>query len=95
MHVDIGQEVHLDGAQAGTLAVLAAAATDVEAETTGFVAADACRRQLGEEASDVVEEARVGGGVGAWRAADGTLVNLDDFVDILDAFDALIRQGGG
>src|SRR5712672_3637942 len=37
-HVNIGQEIHLDAAQAITLASFAAAALDVEAEAAGLVA---------------------------------------------------------
>ena len=47
-----------------------------------------------EEAADVVEDAHVGGGVGARCAADGRLVDLDDLVDVVDAFDGLVGQGG-
>ncbi len=72
--------------------MLAAAAADVEAEAAGLVAADARRRQLGEESPYVVEEARVGGGVAARRAAYGALVYLDDLVDVVDALDAAVWQ---
>src|SRR6185312_5891265 len=39
------------------------------------------------------EQARVGGGIGAWRAPDRRLVDVDDAVDVLQALDALDRCG--
>src|SRR5690606_12481295 len=47
--VDVRQELHLDLKLALTLAVLAAATFDVEAEATGGVATDLAFRQVGEQ----------------------------------------------
>ena len=79
--VDIGQEVHLDLDDAVPLAVLAAAALDVEAEATRFVAAHPRLRQLGEKVADVREHAGIGGRVGPGGAADRRLVDIDHLVD--------------
>ena len=83
--IDVGQEVHLDGAHACAFAVLAASAADVEREASGFVAAYAGAGQLREELAYLVEHADVGGGVAARGASDGRLVDFDDFVDVVDA----------
>ena len=39
------------------------------------------------------EDAGVGGGVGARGAADGRLVDADDFVDVLGAGDGFVLAG--
>src|SRR5690606_35106168 len=70
---------------------LAAPALDVEREAAGLVAALARLGGAGEEVADLGEDARVGGGVRARRAADRALVDLDDLVDVLDAGDAAVR----
>ena len=51
--VDVGQELHLDLEDAVALAVLAAAALDVEAEAARGVAPDARLRDTGEQLADV------------------------------------------
>ena len=91
--VDVGQEVHLDAALAFALAGFAAAALHVEGEASGLVAALARFGQHGEEVADGGEDAGVGGGVGARRAADGRLVDLDDLVELVDAEDRAVLAG--
>ncbi len=92
-HVHVRQEIHLDAALAFALAGLAASAGDIEGKTSGLVAALARLRQHGVEVADLGEDAGVSCGIGAWRAADGRLVDADDFVDILCAGDGLVRSG--
>src|SRR6185295_5065508 len=75
--VDVGQEVHLDALGPLALARLATAALDVEAEASDLVAADFCFPRLGEDLADLVEHAGVGRGIGAGRAPDRALVDLD------------------
>ncbi len=85
--VDVREEIHFDAAEAVALAGFAAAAFYVEAEAAGAVAALAGFGELGEEFADGGEDAGVGGGVGSRRAADGGLVDFDDFVDLVGALD--------
>ena len=60
----------------------------------GLVAALARFGQHGEEFADRREDAGVGRGIRARRAADGRLIDLDHFVDLLGAFDgAELRRG--
>ena len=92
-HVDVGQEVHLDLERAVALAGLAAPALDVEAEAARTVATDLGLLRHGEQLADVVEQAGVGGRVGAGRPADGRLVDVDDLVQQVDAFDAIVLAG--
>ena len=92
--VDVGQKVHLDLDDAVALAGLAAAALDVEREAAGLVAARLGFRQAGEPFADRREGAGIGRRVRARRAADRRLVDVDDLVEMLDAFDAVVRGGG-
>src|SRR5713226_8659908 len=91
--VDIGKKIHFDAAEAIALAGFATATFDVEAEAAGTVATFARFREHGEEFTDGREDAGVGGGIGARGAADGSLVDLDDFVDLIAADDFAMRAG--
>ena len=83
LDVDVRQEVHLDGPQAGALARLAAASDHIEGEPPGLVAANLGLRELGKEVADLAEDAGVGGRIGSGGASDGTLVDGDDLVQML------------
>ena len=91
--VDIRQEVHLDLQQAVAGAGLAAAAANVEREAPGIVAAQLRVLRGGKEAADIVKQAGIRRRVGARRAADGTLVNVDDLVQILHTVNAVAFPG--
>ena len=67
---DVGGEVHFDGFDALALAGFATAAFDVEGEAAHFVAADFGFAGHGEDFSDFVEDAGVGGGIGSWSATN-------------------------
>src|SRR5260221_9900855 len=90
--VNIGKKIHFDAAQAIALAGFAAAAFDVEAEAAGTVAALARLREHGEKLTNGGEDAGVGGGIRTRGAADGGLVDLDDFVDLVSADDFAMRS---
>ena len=92
-HVNVRQKIHFDAAEAIPLAGFAAAALDVEAEAAWAVAALARFRQHGEEIADGSEDPGVGGGIGTRGAADGGLIDLDDFVDMLGADNFAVRGG--
>ncbi len=90
-HVDVRQEVHLDLDLAVALAGLAAATAHVEREAARAVTAHAALGHRRVERAQVVPQADVRRRVGARRAADGALVDVDHFVDELDALDLLVR----
>src|SRR6266446_10367371 len=92
-HVNVRKKIHFDAAEAVALAGLATAALHVETEAAGAVAAFARFRKHGEEIADGRENARVGGGIRARRAADGSLIDLDDFVDLVGAENFAMRGG--
>ncbi len=89
--VDVGQEVHLDLDLAVAAARLAAAALDVEREAPGLVPARPRLLRLGEQVADDVEQPGVGGRIGARRAPDRRLVDLDDLVELVDPAHAPMR----
>ncbi len=92
-HIYIGQELHLDAQLALSLAGLTAPAVHVERETSRFVTAHLAFGQFGKQFADLVEHAGVGTGVRTRRAANGRLVDVDDLVQMLDAFDAFMLTG--
>ena len=94
-HVDVGQEVHLDFQQPVPGAGLAPSAPDVEGEPAGAVAPGLGVLGGGKQLPDVVEQSRVGGGIGAGGAADGGLVDGDHLVQMLDALHAVVPPRAG
>ena len=90
-HVDVGQEVHLDGDDAVALAGLAPPAFHVEREAARPEPAGPGVRHHREQVADEREQPGVGRRVRARRAADGRLIDLDHLVDELDAVDAIVR----
>ena len=91
--IDIGQEVHFDFDQAIALARLTPAALDVEGKTPRLVAAGLGLGQFGKPIADRRERLGVSGGVGARRAANGALIDVDDFVDVAEAVDLFVGAG--
>ena len=92
-HLDVGQEVHLDGLVAIAAAGLAAPALHVEGESTGFVAADLGFGQVDKQRADVGEDARVGGWIGTRGAPDGRLIDIHHLIDMFQSLDALVGHG--
>ena len=78
---------HLDEAVA--LAGLAASAFDIEAEAPGVIAARARFGHRRKELAQRREETRVGCSIGARRAADRALIDINHAIDSLQALDAL------
>src|SRR6185436_17869630 len=93
-HEHIGQKVHLDAQHAVALARLAPAALDVERETSRLVAASARLRKTGVELPQQREDAGIGGGVRARCPPDGSLIDGDDLIDVLEPLDAVARSDG-
>ena len=89
-HVNVGQELHFNAQLALSLARLATPTLDVKGESARAVAAHPGFWQLGEQAAQGAKELRVGGRVGAGRAPDGALIDVDDLVDRLIALDRLV-----
>ncbi len=86
---DVGEELHFDGDGAVALADFAAAAGDVEGEVAGGVAFAVAIGRGGEQVADDVEGLDVGDGIRTRGAADGGLVDEDDFVEQVGAIDGL------
>src|SRR5512138_1074467 len=94
-HVDVRQEMHLDLDHAVALACLASAAFDVEAKAPRLITASARFRDRREDLADGREQAGVRRRVRARRAADRALIDVDDAIDLLQAFDGVARRGVG
>jgi hypothetical protein len=87
-HVNVGQKVHLNLDDTVSAAGFAAAALDVEAEPPFSVSAYLGVGGLGEQLADDGRTHRYSGRVGARRAPDGRLVDVDHLVDqVLNSFD--------
>ncbi len=86
-HLHVGQEVHLDRAQALAFARGAAAFAGVEGKTCAAIAAHARFLCIGEEFADRVPETHVGSGAGARRLADRCLVDFEHAVDLFVTVD--------
>ena len=90
--IDVRQEMHFDLDDAVALAGFAAPALDVEGEAPRLVAARLGFRQAREPFADRREGAGIGGRIGARRAADRRLVDVDHLVEMFEAFDPIVRQ---
>src|SRR5471032_2731356 len=96
-HVDVRQKVHLYLDQAIALARFAAPALDVEREPARPITPRAGFRYAGEQFANRREQPGISRRVGARRTANRALVDVDDFVQMLKALDAVVRsrfQGG-
>ena len=91
-HIHGRQEVHLYDLDSGSLAGLTAASGHVEREPTGLESANLSVRSVGEQIPDIVEHAGECRWVGSRRTPDRTLVDLYQFVDVLDTFDRIVGQ---
>ena len=89
-HINIGEEMHLDLDDTVSAAGFAAPSFNVEAEATLFIAPQLRFRQLGEQVPDGGENAGVRSRIGSGGSTDGRLVDVDDFVDMLQALDGFV-----
>ena len=97
---NIGQEVHFNTHNAVSLARLAAAALDIERKPPRLVAAHFRIVGLRKDLADIGKHARIGRRVGARRAPNWGLVDIDDLINLVDPFyigmlaglDARVRQ---
>src|SRR5438477_12053199 len=90
-HVNVGKKIHFDAAEAVALAGFAAAAFYVEAEPAGAIAALTRFRKHGKEIADRSEHTGTSRRVRSRRAADGGLIDLGDFVDLVGSDDFAMR----
>ena len=81
--IHVGQEVHFHADHAVAFAGFAASAAHVEGEAPRAVAALAGRGHAGKQFADGREEPGVGGGVAAWGATNGALVDGDHLVEVV------------
>src|SRR3984957_9372953 len=92
-HVNVRKKIHLDATLAISLASFAAAAFHVKAETSRAVSALAGFRKHGKKIAYGRENTAVSGRIRTRRAAYGRLIDLNNFVDVLDSFNGGVRAG--
>ena len=92
---NIRQEVHFDFQQTVSAAGFASPALHVKGKAILLIAPCLCLRALGEDFANHVKQAGVGGRIASGSAANGTLVNHDDLVQLLHALHAAELTGAG
>src|SRR4030095_1568186 len=92
-NVDVGQEMHFHLDEPVALARFAASALHVEGEAAGSVAALACFLHLREQLANRREQSGVRRRIGTRRAADRTLVDADDLVEVFESLDFAVGRG--
>ena len=89
-HLDIRQEVHLNGLIAVAATRLATSPFHVEREASGLVATNLCLGQIDEEVSDIREYPRISSRIRTWRPTNRTLVDVHYLVYIFQSLDAFV-----
>ena len=92
-HINVGKELHFNFLDAVALALFAASAFDIEAESSGSESADFGIGKRCEQVSDCAEGFRVSDGIRARGAPDGALVDHDCLVHIVEPGNAFVRTG--
>ena len=85
--------MHLDLHQTVAFARFAAASLHIERESPRPVAADLRLRQLREQLTDRREQSRIRRRIGSWGTTDRALIDVNDFVEVLEAGDAIVLAG--
>src|ERR1700686_2068513 len=91
----IGEKLHFDGDGAVTLTVFAEAAGDIEGKISGREAALLRFRQRSKKFADDVESLDIRDRIRPRSAADGRLIDQDDLVKKLVAFNAVPQNRAG
>ena len=90
--IDVGQEMHLHLDQSVALTGFAAPTPHVERKAPDLIATGARLGCAGKEFPDRGEKTGIGGRVGSGCAPDGALVDVNNFVKLVQARDALMRR---
>ena len=91
-NVNVRQKVHFYLIHAVALAGLAASSLDVKAEAACLIASQFGLVGLAEELTDKIKDAGIGCGIGARCASDWGLVDVDYFIRIFYAFNAVMLR---
>ena len=88
--VDIRKEVHLDLDVAVSVAVLAASARNIEAESSAPVATGLALGKACIEVPDVAPDLDICSRIRTWGLSYRTLVNLNQLIEILGTFNGFV-----
>src|ERR1700722_7843993 len=92
-YVNVRKKIHFDATLAISLASFAAAAFHVEAEASRAISALAGFRKHGKKVAYGRENTAVSSRIRTRGATYGRLIDLNNFVDVLDSFDSGVRAG--
>ena len=85
--------MHLDLHQSIALTRFAPPTFHIETEAPGPVAADLRFRHLSEQFADRREQSGIRGRIGARRAADRALVDVDQLIEMVQTRDPIVHPG--
>ena len=88
----IGKEVHLDSFQPTSLACFTTSVFDIKAKSTRFVPPHLGFRKLSVELAYFIEQFGVSRWIRARRPTNRRLTDVDDFVEIFNASDSIMRS---
>ena len=87
----VGKEVHLHSQLTIAFTIITAASGGIEAEPSRCVAPDLRFRQLGEKIAYQIEETGVGGRIRGRLIPQRSLIDANDFIDVLNSPDIVVR----
>ena len=93
-HLDIGQEVHLDGLVAIAATGLTTSTLDIEGESPWLITSDLGLREVDKQRTDIGKDTRICSWIGARCAPNGRLIDIHHLIYIFQTLDALVRHGG-
>ena len=85
--------MHLDFDEPVALTCFAAPTFDVEGEPPGPIPAQLGLREIGEQLADRGEQAGIRGRIRARRTTDRALIDVDDFVDVIEPLQPIVSAG--
>ena len=94
-NIHIGEKMHLNLHKTVAAAGFTPAALHIEGKPPRAVAPHFGVRRGGKQVPDVVEQARIRGGIGTGRPPDGTLVNGNDLIQMFQSLHPVVRSWPG
>ena len=91
LNIHVGQKIHFNDDSSRALTIFAPAAFYVKTKASGFITFGFSFRKRRIQIADAVKYAYISCRIRARRSADGTLVYVNNFVDILQAVDCFVR----
>ena len=90
-HVNIGQEIHFNCSHTRSFTGFATPAFHIKTKTSGFITPNHTLRSHCKQISNLSKYFGIGRRIRPWRSPNGTLVNVNHFVDMFQAFNLFVR----